>query len=84
MNNARYSPTITKRTWDCSDLITAKYEIHDDEIWVSSEVIERPARTLPKECRATINTSASGELTIDQAEAYVEMIQRAIEDAKCR
>lgn len=51
---------------------------------LSSEVIDSRHVSLPDGHAAWVNTSASGRLTIEQAEAFVELIQRAIEDAKGR
>lgn len=75
---------ITVGTYGTEDYSFTEYSIRNREVNLSSEVIDTRHESLPDGRAIWVNTSASGRLTVEQAEAYVEMIQRAIEDAKSR
>lgn len=75
---------ITKNTYGSGDFTSTEYAIRNREMNVSSEVIDNQHEILPNGRAIWVNTSASGRLTIEQAEAFVKVIERAIEDAKSR
>lgn len=75
---------ILKNTYGSGDFTSTEYAIRNDEMGVRSEVIDNRHEALPNGRTIYVNTTASGRLTIEQAEAFVGMIQLAIDDAKQR
>lgn len=75
---------IKRDTFDDPRHATINYEIHTENMRVGSDINIERHEALPGGREVRINTSATGSLTIEQAEAFVEMVQRAIEEAKCQ
>lgn len=75
---------ISKNTYGSGNFTSTEYAIRNGGMSVRSEVVDNRHEALPNGRTLSINTCATGRLTIEQAEAFVEMIQRAIDDAKQR
>lgn len=75
---------ITRNSYGSGDFTSTEYAIRNDGMSVRSEVVDNRHEALPNGRTLYINTCATGRLTIEQAEAFVEMIQHAIDDAKRR
>ena len=75
---------ILKNTYGSEDFTRTEYAIRNDEMGVRSEVVDNRHESLPNGRTIYVNTTVSGRLTIEQAEAFVGLIQLAIDDAKQR
>lgn len=75
---------ITVGTYGSEDYSFTEYSIRNREVNLRSAVIDTRNESLPGGRGIWVNTSASGRLTIEQAEEFVKLIERAIEDAKDR
>jgi len=75
---------ICENTFGSGDFTTTEFTIHKQGVSLCSEVVDNRHEALPNGRTIWVNTSATGRLTIEEAEAFVEMVQVAIAEAKRR
>lgn len=75
---------ICRNTFGSGDFTTTEFSIHKRGVSLCLEVVDSRHEALPNGHTIWVNTSATGRLTIEQAEAFVEMVHLAIAEAKRR
>lgn len=81
---ALHNHRIHKNTFGSGDFTTTEFSIRNESLTLYAEVVDNRHEALPIGHTVWLNTPAAGRLTGEQAEAFVEVIQQAIAEAKRR